>query len=270
MAKWILTALLIICLNVLVGCGDIDKGRAQLVPGANREALGASAVATAGNVGESDIIEEIVVNRRAYRGALELLVDHYNNTGNDMKFIWAERELAALDAVPQYNYIIEAGVAGPNLKATTAIPEADYMYSDALDVEEKAGWMLIIKDEDKLRAALDKYNQLIKKHPSSDKIDDAAYRAAKIYEHFKDYTIALLYYKRTYQWNPETIYPARFKVAYILDNSLRRRGEALVLYQEAIDAIKREGEHRHWQKFAERRINEITKADEYDEYVETE
>ncbi|MHC4158682.1 MAG: tetratricopeptide repeat protein [Planctomycetota bacterium] len=261
MARWILAALLIVILNVAVGCGDIDTGKAQLVPEATKEKVGKCVLADVSDAGESDIVEQIVVNRRAYQQSLELLVDHYTKTGNNMKLTWSERELAALDAVPQYNYIVEAGVAGPDLKATTAIPDADYMYSDALTIEEGADWLLIIKDEDKLREALDKYNQLIRKHPSSDKIDDAAYRAAGIYEHFKDYTIALLYYKRAYQWNPETIYPARFKVAYILDNVLHRREEALAQYKVAIDAIKREGDHLYWHRFAERRIEEITQAD---------
>ena len=57
---------------------------------------------------------------------------------------------------------------------------------------KKARELIIITNEDMLRVALDKYNQLIRKHPPSDKIDDAAYRAAGIYEYFKDYTIAIL------------------------------------------------------------------------------
>lgn len=265
MARWILAVLLIICLNVLVGCGDIDTGEAQLVPAASKEAL--TALLQAGDAGEADIVEQVVVNRRAYQRGLKSLVEHYNNTGDNMKFIWAERELAALDTVPQYNYIIEAGVAGPNLKAATAIPEADYLYNDAMELEGKAKWLFVIKDEDKLREALDNYNLLIRKHPSSDKIDDAAYQAGEIYEYFKDYTISILYYKRCYQWNPETIYPARFRAAFILDRRLHRMDEALPLYQEAIDAIKREGEHQYWKELAERRIEEITWTSEI---IETE
>ena len=92
---------------------------------------------------------------------------------------------------------------------------------------------VVLKDENLLRMALDKYNQLISKFPTSDKIDDAAFRAAGIYEHFKDYSIAVQYYQRTYQWDPQTIYPAKYKAAFILDQRLHRRAEALQLYQDA-------------------------------------
>jgi len=164
--------------------------------------------------------------------------------------------------MPQYNYIIEASVAGPDLKASTSIAEADVLYKEGIGLEKRAGLLPILKNEELLRLALDKYNQLIKKHPSSDKIDDAAYGAGIIYEHFKDYTIALLYYQRTYQWDPDTSYPARFKAAFVLDKRLHRRDEALVLYQEAVKAIKKEGEHQQWKEFAEKRIREFSESGE--------
>jgi tetratricopeptide (TPR) repeat protein len=175
-----------------------------------------------------------------------------------MKLSWAEKELAALDAMPQYDYVVEATVAGANLKATKSVSEADYLYNDAVRLEEQAGQFLVVKDDNLLRLALDKYNQVISKFPSSDKIDDAAFRAAGIYEHFKDYTIAILYYQRTYQWEPGTLYPARFKAAFILDQRLHRRAEALQLYQDALSQITRSGQHPQWQQYAESRIKELT------------
>ena len=148
-------------------------------------------------------------------------------------------------------------MAGPNLKGTKSVSEADYLYNDAVRLEDQAGQFMIIKDDNLLRVALDKYNQLISKFPSSDKIDDAAYRAAGIYEHFKDYTIAVLYYQRVYQWDPQTAYPARFKAAHILDTQLHRRAEALQLYQEALTKITRADEHPQWQRLAEGRVKEL-------------
>ena len=75
-----------------------------------------------------------------------------------------------------------------------------------------------------------------------------------IYEHFKDYTIAVLYYQRAYQWEPQTSYPARFKAAFILDERLHRRAEALQLYKEALADITSSGEHREWQQYAETQV----------------
>lgn len=252
MAKTILTVLLIVLLNVLVGCHGVDSGKSQLIPARMKDVSVVEA-------GEVDIIEQMLINRLAYRQYLESLVAHYKKTGNNMKLKWAENELKKLNKMPQYNYIIEAGVAGPSLKARSSITVADYMYDEAVRLEQKAGQLIIIKDEDLLRMALDKYNQLIRKYPSSDKIDDAAYRTGGICEYFKDYTIALLYYQRAYQWDPDTIHPARFKAAYVLDKYLHRRAEALELYQQVVE---NEGLSINYREFAEKRITELTKSDE--------
>jgi len=259
MARIVLTVVLIVLLNVLVGCNSADSGKSQLMPARTKQLRGSAAVVQVAKAGETDIIEQVAINRQAYRQGLELLVEHYTKTGNNMKLMWAKKELAALGTIPQYDYIIEAGLAGPNLKASVSIPEADELYNEALELEKKAGRLIVIKDENLLRLALDKYNQLIRKHPSSDKIDDAAYKAGGIYKHFNDYTIAVLYYRRAYQWDPDTIYPARFKAAYILDKRLHRRAEALELYQQVVE---REGVSTSYKEFAENRIRELTKSDE--------
>ena len=255
MARTILTAALIVLVNVLVGCQGVDSGRSQLLPAQIR-----SAAVIRMEVGsETDIIEEMAVNRQAYRQGLKLLVDYYTRTGNNMKLKWAKKELAALDAIPQYNYIIEAITAGPNLRASTMIPEAELMYMEAVRLEKRAKGLVVIYNENLLRLALDKYNQLIRKHPASDKIDDAAFKAGGIHEHFGDYTIAALYYERTYQWDPDTIYPARFKAAYIWDKRLHiRRAEALENYQEI---LKRGGLSTRRKEFIEERIMELTQSD---------
>jgi tetratricopeptide (TPR) repeat protein len=176
-----------------------------------------------------------------------------------MKRQWAEKELAALDAIPQYSYIIEAQLAGPELKATEEIPEADDLYYQALVIEEDAKKLILLKNKEKLRIALDKYNRLIRDYPTSDKIDDAAYRAGRIYEGFKDYSIALLYYQRAYQWNPDTSYPARYRSADVLDKHMHRRSEALDLYQEALEKDKLTSGQR---EAAQERIDDYTKSGE--------
>ena len=255
MARTILTAALIVLLNVLVGCQGVDSGRSQLLPPEIRSA----AVIEMGVGSETDIIEEMAVNRQAYRQGLKLLVDYYTRTGNNMKLKWAKKELAALDAIPQYNYIIEAITAGPNLRASTMIPEAELMYMEAVRLEKRAKGLVVIYNENLLRLALDKYNQLISKHPTSDKIDDAAFKAGGIHEHFGDYTIAALYYERAYQWDPDTLYPARFKAAYIWDKRLHiRRADALKNYQEV---LKRGRLSTRRKEFIEERIMELTQSD---------
>ncbi len=255
----IVTVSLIILLNVAVGCRMNDTGRGQLMPDRARTSLGSAGVVKVAGASESDIVEQIAVNRQAYRQGLGLLIDYYRRMGNNRKLGWAEKEMKALDAIPQYKYIIDAEVAGSNLRASTSIPEADVLYMDAVELHNQGDRVPLIKDTELLRLALDKYNQLIRKYPSSDKIDDAAYKAGQIYEYFRDYTIALTYYTRAYEWDAATIYPTRFKAAYILDKRLHRRNEALQLYQEA---IKKEARYEEWREFAENRIRELTGTQE--------
>jgi len=261
MTRAILTAAIIILLQVAVGCNNVDTGKAQLVTPASRAAVKAVVPHIVG-AAETDLVEQLVVNRRAYQASLESLIKYYNSTGNDMKLRWAGKELESLEAMPRYDYIIEAALAGADLKAGSYVPEADELYQQARNLEKQAGSLPLIKDEDTLRLALDKYNTIIKNHPTSNKIDAAAYRAGYIYEHFKDYSIAALYYKRAFQWNPKTHYPARFKAAYILDQRLHRRAEALELYQQAVE------KHLASQaqlEFAKTRIKLLTKSDRQQE-----
>ena len=265
MARIVLTAVVIVLLSVLVGCQGFDSGRGQLVPAGTRTSLGSASVVNIAKAGEADFVEQIAVNRQAYRQGLGLLVKYYTRTGNNMKFKWVKAELAALDSIPQYKYIVEAESAGANLRASTSIPEADDLYMDALDLEKDAGVLIFGKNNDMLRLALDKYDRLIRNYPSSDKIDDAAYKAGEIYEYFQDYSIALLYYDRAFQWDPDTTHPAKFRAARILDKRLHRYAEALELYQQAIKTEGKYGKYRIWKEYAEERIKALYKSEEENE-----
>jgi tetratricopeptide (TPR) repeat protein len=163
--------------------------------------------------------------------------------------------------MPKYKYIIEAEGAPQNLKVSASIPEADVLYYEAEGIDKAAGRLPVLKNKNQLRIALAKYDEVIRKYPASDKIDDAAYNAGVIYEYFKDYSIALLYYKRTFQWDPETPHPARFRAARILDQRLHRKDEALQLYQQAVKIEGQFDRYREWREFAERRIRELQKLD---------
>jgi len=260
MARKVCTGVLIVLLSVLVSCQDVDSGRGQLIPRDTRQ-IGPASIVNIADTSEADIVEQMAVNRQAYRQGLELLAGYYVRTGNNVKLEWANKELAALNTMPKYNYIIEAEVAPQNLKVSASIPDADDIYYDALELDKNAGTLPILKNQNQLRLALEKYRELIRKHPSSDKIDDAAYKAGVIYEYFKDYTIALLYFKRTFQWDPETPHPARFRAARILDQRLHRNAEALQLYQQAVKIEGQFDRYREWREFAEKRIRELQKVD---------
>jgi tetratricopeptide (TPR) repeat protein len=262
MATKACTGVLIILLGVLVGCQGVDRGRGQLMPVDTRQSYGPGSVVNIADTSEADLVEKMAVNRQAYKQGLELLVGYYMRTGNNLKLEWAQKELAALKTMPKYNYIIEANVAPQNLKVSASIPEADDLFYEAQETDKEAGTLPILKNENLLRLALEKYNEVIRKYPSSDKIDDAAYNAGVIYEYFKDYSIALLYYKRTFQWDPDTPHPARFRAARVLDKDLHRNAEALQLYQQAVKIEGQFDRYREWREYAEKRIRALQKLGE--------
>ena len=255
MARIFLTAALIVLLNVLAGCGGVDKGKGQLK--APRGSTGSTIEVR--SAAEADLIEEVAINRQVYQRALEMLATHYEKTGNVMKSRWAQKELDSLTKMAQYDYIIDATVAGPDLKATAYIPEADALYSEAVKLHEDAKKLIVFKDKGLLRLALDKYNEVIRKHPTSDKIDDAAFNAGEIYEYFKDYSIAVVYFQRTFQWNAAAPYPARFRAASILDRHLYDGVAALELYEQGLELEAKDGLYPAWKEFAERRVAELRK-----------
>lgn len=262
MTRTVIFATTLVLLIAAMGCAPSDRGLGHRLP---QRTTYTSPLPTEeadqviDSTDEIDLVEQMATHRRSYRRSLELLVTHYNVVGNNRKLRWAQEELRALDRMPQYRYIIDAQVMPADLQATTRIPAADELYLDAVETQRQAEPIGILKDEELLRVALSKYNSLIRQYPSSDKIDDAAYRVAQIYEYFKDYEIALLYYQRAYQWDPDTPYPARFRAASVLDRRLRRRNEALELYQEAV--LKEGDRYDEWKMYGERRIRELSTSD---------
>ncbi len=258
MARAILSVSVIVLLGLVGGCADVDEGQSRIVA---IETVPSEPAPDISGAGETELVEQMSVSRQSYSLNLETLVQYYRSTGNNMKLEWAQKELSSLNSIPRYNYIVEAAVAGPDLKASVSIAEADLLYGEGVALENKAEQFVVIKSNKLLRQALDKYNEVIKKYPSSDKIDNAAFKAGRIYEYFKDYPIALVYYQRAYQWDPQTPYPAKFKAAYILDDKLHRRAEALELYQQAVKELKSPDEHLIWKEYARKRIADMTASD---------
>jgi tetratricopeptide (TPR) repeat protein len=251
MARLISIIIITALLNVFTGCYSIDSGKSQLVPKQSRTIP--EIKPAEGN--QADIVEELTHYRKAYTNALKSLIAHYKSAGNNMKLNWAQKELEGIYSIPQYNYIVEAAVAGPELRASADISDAELMFLKARQIHKDAGQFLIVKNDDMLRQAFAEYNEIIRKHPASERIDDAAYYSAKILEHFKDYTLALLYYQRAYQWEKNTPYPAKYKAAYILDTIMSQRKEALELYKQALENEKLDYNYR---EFAQQRVNQLT------------
>lgn len=262
MAKRFCTVIFIVSLLVLAGCTSPDSGVSRRLPTRTKPTLGTGSPVNITEASEIDIVEKIVAHRQAYRQGLEMLVRYYTRIGNNERLDWANKELKDLNVMRQYNYIVPV-VASKDYRATTSIPDADLIYEDASLQKKRAERLgLLLVDRDLFRMALRKFEQVITRYPSSDKIDDAAYQAGEISEYFKDYSIALDYYQRAYGWDTDTPHPARFRAARILDKQMHRNAEALALYIEAVEIEGRYGKYREWKDFAEERIRALQKSGE--------
>jgi tetratricopeptide (TPR) repeat protein len=239
MTRISLIAALILPGVFLIGCENPKVRDAHLLEPQEVAVVSPDEVFLAPDATEVDYVENLAASRDAYRRALIGLLDHYSSVGNATKQKWAQTELKTFDQMVRYQYLQPAEWVPENLAATNSIEEADLLYDEAKSLYNESGGMIIIANKAKLQQALGLFNQLIVQYPSSDKIDDAAYKAGKIYAYLKNYELAAIYYQRAFQWNEATSYPARFRAASVMDHKLRMRKEALALYKLAVEKESR-------------------------------
>jgi tetratricopeptide (TPR) repeat protein len=262
MARRYCSIIISVSLLLLIGCQNpSDSGISRM------EAERSGSKGTIVSVADKDeigIVDQITINREAYKQGLEALVQYYSKVGNNAKLNWAKKELYGLNTMPQYKYIVPVVLIGgsKDYRATDGIADADLLFDEGKVLESQAKIGGIVTTPDKLRLALTKYEQLFSKYPTSDKIDDAAYKSGEISEYFKDYSFALEYYQLAYKWNPDIQEPARFRAARILDKQMHRYDEALKLYKEAMETEGKFSANLEWKKNAEERVKAIEKIGE--------
>jgi hypothetical protein len=215
-------------------------------------------VSPGGDAMEADLVEDVAVHRAAYREALSALHEHYRRHGVATKANWAAFELKGLDGVKAFQYLTEAEVPTVRLKPAETIAEADTLYTRGLDIMRNARQGLLGNyHRDQMVEAAGVFRELIDSHPSSDKIDDAAYQLGVIHKEYlpNQDTIAVQWFERAWTWDPNTPYPARFEAAVICDYRLHDRARALELYQRV---LKEETGDSSNVRHATRRIAELS------------
>lgn len=243
--------------TVLTGCANPKVDDAHLILTPQEQQVAEKGILTPG-AGEVDVVEQVAATRSSYQTALEELIAYYQSVGNNTKRRWAENELKTLKQMVQYRYLSPGEYVTQDMKAVEKSEGADALYKQAQQLYLESGAYFIITNEAKLRQSLRLFNQLMKDYPNSTRIDEAAYKAGRIYEHFKDYELAAVMYQRCFQWNENTSFPARFRAAYLLDQRLKMRKEALALYKLS---AQKEARYEDNTEYAKRRITELSNAD---------
>lgn len=206
---------------------------------------------------EADLVEEAGRMREQYRQALATLLAYYRRYGYFEKARWAQQEIADLRDITHYPYLGDHVMASKQYAPKEAVADADTLYEQARKLhKEGSGLSGLIDGKQKIAQALELYRRVIDQHPTSDKIDDAAFFAGQIYasDAYREYTLALNYYQRCLKWNPNTEHPAKFWMAYVYDYRLRDREKAIALYKEVIDSSP----NRSNVRFAQERIRQLT------------
>jgi len=200
-----------------------------------------------------ELVEKLLVARRDYQKILETLRLHYIQAGDIERAKWAEEELRQYHRISKPAYRLELDVPPPTLAGLTNVPEANKMFTRAMEYKDK-GWNTEYIDNQHRAELL--LQELLTKYPQCNKIDEAAYMLGDIYESkaFKQPRRAAQYFERCFQWNPRTQRDARTRAARIYDRDLQERTKAIDLYREV---TTHETDQRRIQE-AQRRLTELS------------
>jgi len=182
---------------------------------------------------ELALVEKLVQSRLDYEDLLRELGEFYSATGNVHKKKLVQKELDSLVRMDKYDYIV------PTIDLTAApteyIPAAETLFKDGTTYFE---YFDLFEKKQKLNMALARFREILKKYPTSDKADDAAFYIGEIYAsgHFKDYETAVKFYQLCYTLNPLTNRPARIKALDIYYKKLKDYGRAEALADKMLDS----------------------------------
>jgi TolA-binding protein len=254
------------------GCGspakNADSSQPPVLSRGEEEAAISKAQVPISAGSEADLVERTAGARAQYRDALESLLAYYKQYGYIEKGGWVEKEMRDLRSIPRYPYlsyrqVTSAPVVSPAgakvpPQPKTNVAEADALYEQARKLHKEAvGFGAALSGgKDKLESALKLYRQLIDEYPTSDKVSDASFYLAEIYasDAYKEYTLALTFYQKCLETNPNTEQPALFRIAVVYDHHLRDRDKAVAIYRQVIQS----GGNRANVRYAQERIRVLT------------
>ncbi len=207
-------------------------------------------------VGDAGFVERVHSSRKEYVASLAAIYDHYQKSGDPQRAKWAEDELKAFHLAWKPSYRLDIlDVPPPTLEAKQNIKEANDLYKLAKQYKDKSGGSGNEYILNQKRAEL-LFQDVLQKHPTSDKIADVAYELGELYEGraFKQFDRAAAYYERSFQWRKGGKGDGRLRAARLYDKSLNERSKAVEMYR---DVVQNDTDPAHI-KEAERRLADLT------------
>lgn len=186
---------------------------------------------------EKKFVKKVVESRDRYEKDLLELREFYRRLRMKEREAEVEKELAGLREQKRVKGETpdaprEGGPAV--LQAVQSLPEADEIFARGEKFRRSAN---PFTRKSALASAVDEYQKILLRHPTSDKADDAAYWLGAIYEsiHYENFQKALEYYRLCVQSDPRTDHDARYRIAVILDYNLKDRESAAEAYKIAAE-----------------------------------
>lgn len=209
-----------------------------------------------GKQSEVELVEAVIKARKDYWTSLDKLRQNYIANNEIEKEKWVEEEIRSFHRMMKYSYRLDIkDVPPPTLQAKSNIPEANALFRRAMDFKNRG-----MGDEylDNQRRAEILLQGLLDRYPESDKIAEAAYHLADIYEDYRprpQYLRAAAYYERSVQWSKGGSSDARIRAARLYDRQLKMYDKAKEMYK----AVLNNDSDTNRIIEAEKRLNEISR-----------
>jgi tetratricopeptide (TPR) repeat protein len=204
---------------------------------------------------EQMLVENVMDARRGYRTAMDTLAQLYERQGNTRKALIVHTMQNRFHPEETHAYMVTVALPPKDLEPSELIPEANALFDRAEELHEEGALIPAAADYDKERRALELFQSLIRRYPTSTRIPMAAFYIAEIYkEYFGEHYLSTLWYERAWTWDPNIAAPARFQCALQYDIHINDYRTAVDLYRASIEHEPYYPSH---VRFAQRRIEEI-------------
>lgn len=179
-------------------------------------------------------VERVLAARKEYQAALIALHHKYETIGDKLRAQWVEEELKTFHLMSKPSYRLDLhDVPPPTLKAEENVKAANDLFKEAMKYKDKGAGTDYVLNQRRAEILL---QEILRQHPSSDKIADVAYQLGDLYEGkaYKQYERAAAYFERAFQWRKGTISDARMRAAVLYDKTLGERSKAVEMYREVV------------------------------------
>ena len=205
------------------------------------------------------LIEKVIEARREYLRAAADLQAMYENRKDNVRFEHVRQMLERFNPVHTYLYYLEAEIPDATLRAEKTIVAADMAFDKAMKLYDEGTNLLKgvrpSARHKKRLAALTAFGDLLGKHRTSNKIGRCAFYIGQLYRHYDEWTRALVWFDRAWQWDPKVTEPTRYRAAELHD----RRGDRKKAVEYYRLSLKHETSHSQLMDYARRRIEELTR-----------